>query len=392
MATAHGTVAPGFEPVRDVFEKQFADGENLGAGVAVYHRGKPVVDLWGGIADEASGRPWERDTMAFSYSTTKGLTATCVHILADRGLLKYDDLVSRYWPEFAQNGKDKITIHHLLTHQAGVPQLPEGTTATDMLDWEKMVRGIEREGPVWEPGTNTGYHALTFGWLNGEVVRRICGRSLGTFLRDDICQPLGIDGMYIGAPAAVEPRIATLVERFNLTPEMEEARAAAMAAIPADNLLSRAMSPADGSMGAGFHNTPAAHQAEIPAISGIMTARDLARMYACLANYGELDGVRLLSEDTVRAASKLQTYKPDAVIVLPVAFSLGYMNGAPGWPQGERDSAFGHPGYGGSIGFADPEIEMSFGLVCNVLTLGLTGAGRASTLADTARACITAAA
>ena len=172
MGTAQGTVEAGFEPVRDIFEQQFAEGENVGAGVAVYHRGKPVVDLCGGIADEASGRAWERDTMAFSYSTTKGLTATCVHVLADRGLLKYDDPVSRYWPEFAQNGKGGITVYHLLTHQAGMVQLPEGTTAADMTDWDKMVRGIEKESPVWEPGTATGYHALTFGWLNGEVVRR----------------------------------------------------------------------------------------------------------------------------------------------------------------------------------------------------------------------------
>lgn len=384
MAEVMGTVAPGFEAVRDAFEQQFEAGEQLGAGVAVYHRGRLVADLWGGVADETTGRPWARDTMAVAYSVTKGLTATCVHLLADRGLLQYDDPVSRYWPEFGTRGKEAVTIYHLLTHQAGLPQLPEGVTSRDLLDWERMVHGIEQESPVWEPGTGTGYHAMTFGWLNGELVRRIDGRSLGRFLREEVCAPLGIEDMYVGAPESVETRIAPLVQRFGLTPEMEAAQAAAM---PPDSLLARSMGPRDEGM-QGFHNLPEMHRAEIPAINGVMTARDLARLYACLAGYGTLDGMRLMSEDTVRTASKRQTYVPDRVIVLPVAFSLGYMNGAPGWPQGESESAFGHPGFGGSIGFADPDREMSFGFICNALTLGLTGAGRGSQLADAARASV----
>jgi CubicO group peptidase (beta-lactamase class C family) len=387
MGIVQGTVEAGFEPLRDVFEAQFDEGQHIGAGVAVYHRGRLVADLWGGLADEDAGTPWKHETMAVSYSTTKGLTATCLHVLADRGLVDYQAPVATYWPEFAQNGKSKITVYHLLTHQAGIPQLPDGCTSEDTLDWEKMIHGIEKLAPVWEPGTDSGYHALNFGWLIGEVVRRVDGRSLGTFLREEICAPLGIDRMYIGAPASEEPNVAKLKERFEVTPEMEAARKQYQA--QGGSLMQRSMSTE------GFAevlDSPAGHAAEIPAVSGIMNAPSLARMYACLANYGELDGARLMSELTVRRMSEQQSYRPDRVIVLPVAFSMGYMNGAPGWPQGPRNTSFGHPGFGGSIGFADPEIEMSFGFVCNALTLGLTGAGRASGLADAARACIAAAA
>jgi CubicO group peptidase (beta-lactamase class C family) len=389
MSVAQGHVEPEFDAVREVFEGQFESGQNLGAGVAVYHRGKLVVDLWGGVADETSGRAWDRDTMVLCYSTTKGLTATCVHLLADRGLIKYEEPVATYWPEFAKNGKAKITVYHLLTHQAGLPLVPEGLSSKSMLDWGTAIRALEEERPIWEPGTDTGYHALTFGWLNGEVVRRVDGRNIGRFLREEICGPLGIDGMYIGTPADAEPRIATLKQQFEADPALLAMYEAAREAMGPDSLTARALAPRDAETGDLF-NTPEAHQAEVPAANGIMTARDLARMYACLANYGELDGVRLMSEQTVRHASAVQTTRPDKVIVLPVAFSMGYMNGAPGWPQGDRATAFGHPGFGGSIGFADPEIEMSFGFVCNALNLGLTGAGRASSLADAARASIAA--
>jgi len=382
-----GHIAPGFEPVRDIFEQQFETGQNLGAGVAVYHRGELVVDLWGGVADEATGAPWKRDTMALSYSTTKGLTATCLHLLADRGLIDYAAPVSACWPGFERKGKAGVTVYHLLTHQAGLPLIPEGITTRDLLDWERMVAALTDTSPIWEPGTATGYHALTFGWLVGEVVRRVDGRDLGRFLREEVCEPLGIDGMYIGLPPALDGRVAPLVQRFELTPEMIEQRQRATA--NGESLFQRT-SPADGLMNVEFVNSPDTWHAQIPAISGIMTARDLARMYACLANYGELDGVRLMREETVRSASRRQSYAPDRVIVLPVAFSLGYMNGAPGWPQGDRETAFGHPGFGGSVGFADPEISMGFGFVCNALTLGLTGAGRATALADAARASIAA--
>ncbi len=390
-----GEVAPGFERVRETLEQQFANNEHIGAGVCVYHHGKKVVDLWGGLADEDTKRPWERDTMAVSFSTTKGLTATCLHILADRGLVDYQAPVATYWPEFAKNGKEKITVYHLLTHQAGLAPVPEGCEGAGLYDWERVIHGLEEMAPVWEPGTETGYHAVTFGFLVGEVVRRVSGKRVGQFLRDEVCAPLGLRDMYIGAPASVEPQIAKLKNRMTLTPEMLQQFQQRMASGQpvVDPLMERAMGMRPGSMMAGqqsdepnVFDTPEAHRAEIPAANGIMTARDLARMYACLGNGGELDGARLMSPERVKIMSAVQTKRPDKVIVVEVAWSLGYMNGGiEGWPQGPRETAFGHAGLGGSIGFCDPEIGMAFGFTTNALAMDLIGYGRTAKLAEAAR-------
>ena len=379
-----GRTEPAFDAVRKTFEGQFAAGKHLGAGVAVYHRGRKVVDLWGGVADEASGRRWEEDTMAVCYSTTKGLTATCVHMLADRGKLKYDDPVAKHWPGFAAHGKEKITVYHILTHQAGIPQIPDGTTMDDVLDWEKMVHGMEGVEPLWEPGTDSGYHAMTFGYLAGEIVRRVDGRSVGQFLREEVCEPLGLQHTHIGAPESAEPLISTL-RAAQLTPEMEAQR---VMFASGDSIQARAFRIEGGGDLNATLNTRAGHAAQIPAANGVMTARDLARLYACLGNGGELDGVRLMSAETVRRASDQQTCRPDRVIMIPVGWALGYMTGGiEGWPQGPRTTAFGHAGLGGSIGFADPEIQMSFGFVPNQLAMDLIGYGRTAELAASARQC-----
>jgi CubicO group peptidase (beta-lactamase class C family) len=386
QGAVEGTVAPGFEGVRDAFARQFESGQHIGAAVAVYHRGRPVVDLWGGVADDAAGTPWREDTMCVCYSTTKGLTATCLHVLADRGLISYDDLVSKHWPEFAQHGKEHVTVRHVLTHQAGIPQQPDGYLNEALLDWDKMIHGMEQLEPLWEPGTANGYHAYNFGWLVGELVRRVSGRSVGTFLREEIAAPLGIDGLYIGAPASAEPRIARVTSRIVLTPEMEAARAT----ISSGSLLGRAM-PAWMGDSVAFVNTPAAHQAEIPAITGTMTARDLARMYAAIAQGGELDGTRIMSAERVRLMVEPQPKRPDKVISIEIPWGLGYMlGGGVITTEGPRATALGHPGFGGSIGFADPEIEMAFGFVPNALTMDLLGGSRSTELADAARAAIAA--
>ena len=394
QAQVQGTIEPGFEALRDLLEEQFAKGEHIGAGVSVYHHGRKVVDVWGGLANEDTKKPWLADTMAVSYSTTKGLTATCLHVLADRGLVDYQAPVSKYWPEFAQNGKEKITVFHLLTHQSGMAPVPEGLYGADLLDWERVIHAIEADAPAWTPGEYSGYHALTFGFLVGEVVRRVSGKSIGAFLRDEVCTPLGIaDEMFIGAPESVEPRIAKLKNRMTVTPEMIKQFQAAQTADSAEaTLRARAMgmrpNAAPGGEGEDWLDTPAGHRAEVPAVSGIMTARALARMYACLGNYGELDGVRLMSEATVRAMSKQQTYRPDRILVMPMGWAMGYMTGGTeGWPQGPRVTAFGHAGFGGSIGLCDPEIEMAFGFTTNALAMDLIGYGRTASLAGAARAC-----
>ena len=388
MTEIHGTVARGFERMRATLEEQFAGGQHVGAGVAVYHRGRAVVDLWGGLADEAAGTPWQRDTMAVCYSTTKGLAATCVHVLADRALIDYEAPVATYWPEYAQNGKEGVTVYHLLTHQSGSAPVPRGLTTDDLDHWDRIEAALAQEAPAWTPGEASGYHALTFGWLMSALVRKVDGRSIGRFFADEIAAPLGLEHMYIGAPADAEPLIARLENRMEISPEMEKQREVIMGP---DTLIGRAMIIEAGKAGRldEVLNSARGHAMEVPAVSGVMTARDLARFYACLANYGELDGVRILSEATVRKMSAVQTRRPDRVMMLPVGWSMGYMNGgAPGWPQGPRATSFGHPGLGGSVGFADPEIGMSFGFVLNALGSDLIGAGRAAQLADAARVCV----
>ncbi len=384
MGIVQGEVEAGFEALREIFEQQFEKDMHIGAALSVYQHGRKVVDLWGGVADDETKRPWERDTMAVSYSTTKGLAAACIHVLADRGLLDYADPVSKYWPEFAQNGKAATTVYHVLTHQAGVPQVPASLASRDLLDWDRTVAAIAELPPLWEPGTATGYHALTFGWLTGELVRRIDGRSIGRFFAEEIAKPLGITELFIGAPASVEPKIAKLKSRIVITPAMQEQMAQFNSG---GSLTARALGPSDGLLN-DVIDSPEGHQAEIPAVNGVMSARDLARLYACYAGYGELDGVRLFSDERVRILSEQQTYRPDKVIILPIGWALGYMTGGtPGWPQGPRKTSFGHAGFGGSIGYADPEIGMSFGLVLNALAMDLVGAGRTASLADVARGC-----
>jgi CubicO group peptidase (beta-lactamase class C family) len=397
-AAVQGTVEPAFQRVRELLEEQFANGQHIGAGVCVYHQGRVVADLWGGLADEDAKTPWQRDTMAMSYSTTKGLTATCLHILADRGLVDYQAPVATYWPEFARKGKEKITVYHLLTHQAGMAPLPEGMHGDDLFDWERVIHGLENEEPAWEPGAETGYHAVTFGFLVGEVVRRVSGKRIGQFLRDEVCKPLGLRDMYIGAPESVEPQIAKLKNRMIISPEMMQQIQERLAGggEMMSPLTQRAMGMRPGATMAAeqdnMFDTPAGHRAEIPAANGVMTARDLARMYACLANGGELDGARLMSSERVRIMSAQQTKRPDKVIIVEVGWALGYMTGGiEGWPQGPRETAFGHAGLGGSIGYCDPEIEMAFGFTTNALAMDLIGYGRTAALAESARLCAEAA-
>ena len=389
MTEIQGQVEPEFAKVRDELNEQFSNGKHIGAAICVFHRGRKVVDIWGGLADEDAGKQWQADTLALSYSTTKGLAATCLHVLADRGLIDYSAKVAEYWPEFARNGKEKVTVYHVLTHQAGLTQVPEGLYGADLFDWERVVRGIEEESPVWEPGTASGYHAITFGFLVGELVRRVSGKRIGTFLRDEICKPLGIEEeMFIGAPERVEPRIAKLKNRMEMTPELvaqfqaakenpNPLRARALGMRPNESMNAEA---------GNVFDTPEGHRAEIPSANGIMTARGLARMYACLAGYGELDGVRILSEERVRTMSERQSFRPDEVLTLKIGYAMGYMTGGTeGWPQGPRVTAFGHAGLGGSIGFCDPEIGLAFGFTTNALALDLIGYGRTANLATAAR-------
>ncbi len=347
------------ETVRAALETLIASGVESGLQVAAYHHGDLVVDTWAGLADVDSARPVDGDTLFTAFSCTKGVTATAIHILVERGVLAYDDPVASHWPEFAQRGKQAVTIRHVLTHRAGVPHMPEGVTPELMADWDYMCEAIAALEPLWEPGGGTGYHAYTFGWILGEVLRRVDGRPINQFVQDEICTPLGLDGIHLGVAGAAEARVATLVDgpRPDAPP------------VPPGALITRAIPPAVGILAAPY-NLPAVRRAALPAHGGLMNARSLARLYAALGAGGALGGVRILPEERVRTATRLQTDAFDLVIQQPVHKALGYFRSGPISAMGPRATAFGHPGAGGALGFADPEREFAFALTKSSLVAG----------------------
>lgn len=368
--TVQGDVEPGFEPVAEAFAANFTDHDDIGAAVCVYHRGRPVVDLWGGLADREAGRPWERDTIQLVFSTTKAMTATCVHMLVERGALDLDAPVARYWPDFAAQGKGAVTLRWVLSHQAGLPAVPETVTMEDVLGWDEVVAAIAAAAPVWEPGTAHGYHARTFGWILGEVVRRVSGVSLGTFFAREVADPLGLD-FFIGLPASELPRVARLYP-----PVVEPAIQVAMDAFMGpDTLLGQVLGRPAALAGYGeVWNRPEVLAAEMPSSNGVGTARSVARMYAALI--GEVDGIRLITPETLSRASEVVVSDTDRVIGLPMPFGLGFMTPPPFGPSG----SFGHAGAGGSLGMADAAGEWAFGYVMNQMNLGITGDDRSSGL------------
>ncbi len=341
-----------------------------GVQVAAYRNGEMIVDAWAGIADPATGRAVDGDTLFTVFSSTKGVTSTVIHLLAERGALDYDDPIVTYWPEFGAHGKAGITIRQALTHTAGIPQRPAGAEESD---WEGMCRAIAALTPLWEPGTQMGYHAGTFGWILGEVARRADGRPIDRIVAEEICRPLGITSLFFGIPDAIEPRVATLENDVSIERASD---------FPPDSLIARAM-PNSKTYAMRF-NLPEVRRAVHPAGGGIMNARALARHYAALIGDG-VDGVRLLSPERVRLATALQIEGKDATLQRFVRRALGYMLGMPGSTMGNRVTAFGHAGYGGSIGFADPENGVTFALAMNRLAFNLPGAGTVDKVARTVR-------
>jgi CubicO group peptidase (beta-lactamase class C family) len=374
--TTDGWTASGFENVREAFDKNFADGLEVGAAFAAYHRGKLVADLWGGIADPATQRPWARDTNIVVFSSTKGATAICANKLAQEGRLDMAAPVVEYWPEFGQAGKETIPVSDLLSHQAGLAWVDEPLTLEQALAWEPMIHALEHQTPSWKPGTQQGYHAVTYGYLVGEIVRRISGKTVGTYFRDEIGDPLGLD-FWIGLPEEHEARVAPLIGGIGGSDgggdgEVDEAtRAMINQFIGPDTVLGKALSAGGAFSDAGIFNTRAVHAAEIPAAGGISDARSLARMYA--ACVGEVDGIRILTAAQLRDATTQRTSGPNTVILdLDLQFGLGFIVPSSlvvlGGPH-----AFGHFGMGGSAGWADPDAELAFGYVMNKMDLGLAG-------------------
>lgn len=374
----HGRVEPGFEPVQEAFAESFKSRGELGASFCVYAAGKEVVDLWGGVADPATSRPYDSRTVQPIFSATKGAVAVCCAILADRGLLDYDAPVARYWPEFAHGGKQHIPVSWLLSHSAGLPWVDARLTAEDVLDGPRVTRALETQRPVWRPGEKHGYHALTFGWLAGELVRRISGLSVGRFFAEVVSRPLGLD-FWIGLPPTEEHRIARLVEAPSPPPQqllLLAALAWSRSAYWRTLTLNGALSLDSA---ARFFNRPEIHAAEIPAASGISDARSLARMYA--ATIGEVDGVRLFSPETLTQATTPQSQGRDRCLYIGSRFGLGFGLTSEMFPFG-TERAFGHTGVGGAVGFADPVLDLAIGYVPNRMTTNATKDRRARSLAE----------
>jgi CubicO group peptidase (beta-lactamase class C family) len=366
-----GENARRFARVRAAFEKNFATGE-VGAALAVTLDGELVVDLWGGHRDAARSKPWQRDTIVNVYSTTKGMTAICANRLAERGALDLDAPVASYWPEFAQAGKSEIPVRWLLSHRAGLAAIREQIPKGGQYDWKFMTEALAAEKPWWDPGTSHGYHALTYGYLVGEVVRRIDGRTLGTYFREELATPLGLD-FWIGIGPELDARVADMIPAPPSPPGVPNPFAAA--AQNPDSLVGRAF--ANPVVEAGAVNSRAWRGAEIPAANGHGTARGLARIYGALAREGELDGVSVLTPAQIARANTQQSFGRDEVLApLHTRFGLGFFMTQPMIPFGPNPRSFGHPGAGGSIAFADPDARLGIAYVMNQMQIGLAGDAR----------------
>jgi len=355
-----------FEPLREAFAENFVTYGETGAAVAVMRDGALVVDLWAGHVDTARTQPWERDTIANVYSTTKGMTAICAHRLVDQGRLDLDAPVSKYWPEFGQNGKAHLPVHYLLSHRAGMAAVRRQLPPTAAFEWDTMTTTLAEQEPWWEPGTKHGYHALTYGWLVGEVVRRISGKSLGTFFRDEVAQPLGVD-FHIGLSEADDGRVAPLIPPPPPTAEQLDMLAEILRdpdSLLAKSLINPPILPETA-------NTREWRAAEIPAANGHGNARALARVYGALAAGGTVDGTRVLSQASIERALGEQADGPDAILPLHTRFGLGFQLSTPYEKLGPNPRMFGHGGMGGSMAFADPDTGLGFGYVMNEMHTGI---------------------
>ncbi len=371
MASIAGWVAPGFDGVHDAFAANFRRGgedEECGAALAVYLDGRCVVDLWGGFTDAARTRPWARDTLVNVWSASKGVAALAVAILVDRGLVGYEDPVARYWPEFAANGKAGITNGQILSHQSGVNGWEAATTWDDLYDWPTATARLAAQAPFWPPGTQASYHAITHGFLAGEVVRRITGQDMGGFIRDAITGPLGAD-FHVGLPAAQDWRVAELL---GPPPANAIPGGPGLAEIPRRAVTNPVADPA-------LPNTRAWRAAQIPAANGQASAQGLARIYGALAAGGELDGARVISAEGIERLRAPRHLGPD-LMVGPRHWGAGVSsNVAPAF--GPHADTFGHTGWGGAFGCANVRLRVGIGYVMNRMGGQITANPRGASLA-----------
>jgi CubicO group peptidase (beta-lactamase class C family) len=369
-----GTVAPGFEAVRDAFVANFSDRGELGAACCVYRDGEPVVDLWGGVRDRASRAPWAPDTMVLVHSATKGLAAMTLALLESRGLLDYDELVGTYWPEFAQAGKESITVRQLLAHQAGLFAFDEKVDRDVVADLDRLAAVMARQRPIWPPGERQAYHAITLGFYESELVRRIDPehRSLGRFFADELAGPLGLD-FFIGLPSSVPiERLAPLEpppmwERFAMPPTL------LVRALLPRSVVHRSLVANPGTAFYVDSQRMVVRDLEVPSGGGVGSARGIARAYGEFASGGGTLGI---SARTLAALSAPATPARhgfgDELFRAPAKFSLGFMQPSDSFPFG-HDGAFGAPGAGGAMGYADPAAGIGYGYVTNRMGTHLQG-------------------
>lgn len=374
-----GYCDPRFTRVRDAFAHNFERLGEIGAAVAVNAGGRSVVDLWGGFADRNRTRPWRSDTIVNVWSTSKGVVALCAHRLAEQGLLDFEAPVTRYWPEFGAAGKERTTVAMLLDHSAGLPAIGRVLADDIIYDWDAITRILAAHPPWWEPGSRHGYHAVTFGWLVGEVIRRVSGKSVGAYLREEIAGPPGLD-CYIGVPLREDTRAAEMIGATAPGP----GQASHIARLLADrnSLSARAIANPSSLARVSTVNSRRWRGAEIPAANAHANARALARLYGALAYGGRLDREQLLSKESIERCFTERSSGYDEVLQQSTRFSLGFMLPEPGasWSRNPRN--FGHPGAGGSIGFADPDAEFGFGYTMNKMGLGVAFDPRADLLIE----------
>jgi len=366
-----GDADEGYGQIADVFRRTMTSGQEIGAAVAVYRDGKKVVDLWGGYRNGTTKEPWREDTMVTVFSTTKGVSSLAIAVAASRGLLSYDAKVADYWPEFAQAGKESITVRQLLSHQAGLPVIDPPLTLRDLAEPAKMSAKIAAQRPAWIPGKRHGYHAITIGWYEGELIRRTdpAGRSLGQFFADEVAKPLGLD-FYIGLPASVDRRrlayvlgisLPTMVLHLNTMPPRF-----AVSVLNPRSLSARAFAVPGLRTSAGEVNREEVRAAEMPGVNGIGSARAVAKLYGSVAIGGSELGINAATLDALmKPATPPTDGLRDKIVHTNTAFSLGFSKPCPTWIFGSSEKAFGTCGAGGSFGFADPDTGIGFAYVMN---------------------------
>ncbi|MGC0211432.1 serine hydrolase domain-containing protein [Streptomyces levis] len=379
----HGTVAEGFEPVREAFVRNFEALGERGAAVSVLRHGRPVVGLWAGTRDVDGTAPWERGTAQVVRSATKGVAAAVLLLLRQRGLLDLDAPVGHYWPEFKAQGKERVLVRHVLNHRAGIPVLDRPLTPEEALDPLRGPQAVAAQAPVWEPGTDHGYHALTYGWLVDELVRRVTGQGTGEWLAAQITGPLGLD-LWLGLPESEAGRVGRVGRVEGPEPagglRARPKRSVTEAYRDADSLTRRAFAAITPFP---EQNDPAYLAAALPATNAVATADGLSRFYAALI--GDTAGTpRLFTPETVELARAEESAGPDRVLVVGTRFGLGYMLHGTASPF-LAPGSFGHPGRGGALGFADPESGIAFGYVTNGFRKTVTADPRAQGLVRAVR-------